>query len=241
MTTVTDVQNDIQAKHRADHLSGGNIAFPHPFSTPESTPVECGNAPKVLSPSPEPRDNLPSKQTVLVSQVATLLSALTSKYSNHRVNNSKPHLVTYLTAVFKRSKCSKKIILLSIYYFHKLYTYKLDSITNLPEFSRCSKRVYLCCLILAHKFLTDQTFSMASWQRISGLSPKDISVMERWSLKKLEYELFISDTHLNAWCKSTLYSAVVEESNICKKRYRDLEFDLEMEPSKRLHTTVVVN
>ncbi|SCU91460.1 LAME_0E12596g1_1 [Lachancea meyersii CBS 8951] len=228
-----------------ESLASGNsnIAIPHPFSTPQATPVGKQN-PRPLSP---PRSETASgtscfsKQGVLVNQVATVLSALTSKFSNHRVNNTKPHLVAYLTKVIKRTKCSKKIVLLSIFYFHKLYTRKLDSITNLPEFSRCSKRVYLCCLILAHKFLNDQSFSMASWQKISGLSCKDISTMERWCLNKLDYELFTTDLDLTAWCDKHIHNEVVEKDSCSRKRVRDLESDSTTSlPNKRLHSSIVI-
>lgn len=190
----------------------------HVQHTP-SSPARFAAAPQ---PVKTPTTSAP-RQSALVNQIATLLSALTSKFSNHKVNNSKQHLVPFLTEVLKRSKCSRKVVLLSIYYFHKLYTFKLDSITSLPEFSRCSKRVYLCCLILAHKFLNDQTFSMNSWQRISGLSSKDLSTMERWCLSKLDYELLINDENLNSWSRKTLFNEVDLEASplICRKRARE--------------------
>ncbi|CAR30634.1 Pcl5p [Lachancea thermotolerans CBS 6340] len=210
--------------------------FAAPPSPPPHTPDALADRP---SPALAPARTW-VRQSALINQIATLLSALTSKFSNHRVNNSKQHLVLFLTEVLKRSKCSKKVVLLSIYYFHKLYTYKLDSITNLPEFSRCSKRVYLCCLILAHKFLNDQTFSMSSWQRISGLSSKDISTMERWCLTKLDYELFLDDDRLSAWSRKIL----VQEGGadtlpvICKKRASE-EDSFDLLPHKKLHTGVI--
>ncbi|SCV99479.1 LAFE_0A04060g1_1 [Lachancea fermentati] len=177
-----------------------------------------------------------TKQLRLINQIATILSALTSKFSNHRINNSKQHLIPFVTEVFRRSKCTKKVILLSMYYFHKLHTFKLKSITNLPEFSRCAKRIYLSCLVIAHKFLNDQTFSMKTWQCISGLSSKDITTMERWCLGKLEYELLLDDDKLNMWVRNVLQKDSVNcvLVTMSKKRSRDVDADLEWYPrSKR--------
>ncbi|SCV05026.1 LANO_0G16864g1_1 [Lachancea nothofagi CBS 11611] len=222
-------------------MLAANIVNAQPFSTPQTTPVVEKRNPRPTSPAQEVvPTSTPTKQVTLVNHIATMLSALTFKFSNQRVNNNKLHLAAFLTEVFKRSKCSKKIILLSIYYFHKLYTCKLDSITSLPEFSRCSKRIYLCCIILAHKFLNDQTFSMSSWQRISGLSCRDISTMERWCLAKLNYELLISDEKLTAWSRKYLYNEVVVEIINSKKRIRETEILSTLTPNKRLNTNIVI-
>ncbi|CEP62277.1 Pcl5p LALA0_S05e01860g [Lachancea lanzarotensis] len=218
------------------------IAIPHPFHTPQSTPLGNGeNVARPISPVFEPANGISvSKQGLLVNQAATLLSGLTSKFSNNRVNNTKQHLVAYLTEIIKRAKCSKKIVLLSTFYFHKLYAYKLDSITNLPEFSRCSKRVYLCCLVLAHKFLNDQTFSMASWQRISGLPCKDLSTMERWCLTILDYELFTTDAELTMWCDKHIYNRLVDAEKVTNKRVRDGQVTVLPSPIKRARRSIEI-
>ncbi|SCU98272.1 LAFA_0G16754g1_1 [Lachancea sp. 'fantastica'] len=218
------------------------VAIPHPFCTPQTTPIgNSENVSRPVSPLSETATGLSVfKQGLLINQAATLLSALTSRFSNNRVNNTKQHLVAYLTEIIKRAKCSKKIVLLSIFYFHKLYTYKLDSITNLPEFSRCSKRIFLCCLILAHKFLNDQTFSMASWQRISGLPCKDLSTMERWCLANLDYELFTTETELTTWCDKHIYNKIVDTGKVAKKRLRELEVTASPLLAKRARTSIEI-
>lgn len=228
MQQITPTEEYYQLNKFVSH----SFTFQAP-ATPQSTPLQNRDS----------QHRFISKQSSLVDQVSTLLSALTSKFSNQKINNSKLSLTPFLNEIFKRSKCSKNIILLSAYYFHKLYTFKMQSVTNLPEFSRCSKRIYLVCLILSHKFLKDQTFSMKSWQRISGLPTKDIATMERWCLGKLDYELFLEESALQEWAKDVLSKDTVSSDSsvsaiscdtASKKRARQEEDEYELYRPKRL-------
>ena len=141
----------------------------------------------------------PSAHIGLNTSIATLLSALTSNYSNQKINNSKHLILSFVNEITKRSKSSQHVVISATYIFHQFYTKGLKTISmaRLPEFSRCSKRIFLCCLILAHKFNNDSTFSMKTWGIISGLKPKDLSTMERWTLSILNYNIWINPSTLN--------------------------------------------
>lgn len=150
-----------------------------------------------------------SSNNTLNGYVATLLSALTSNYSNQRINNSKHLILQFLTEIVRRSKSSHHVVIHATYLFHQLYTNGLKrvSMTGMPEFARCSKRVFLSCLILAHKFNNDSTFSMKTWGLISGLKVRDLATMERWALSIFDYKLYVSASVLAKW-----YTEVLSES-----------------------------
>ncbi|AET38723.1 Pcl5p Ecym_3226 [Eremothecium cymbalariae DBVPG len=143
---------------------------------------------------------------VLILQISKLLAALTFNFSTEKINNSKRFIATFLIEIFRRSKCSRNIMLLATYYFHKLYqsVLNIEPQSSIPEFARSSKRMFLCCLIIAHKFNQDITFSMKTWSHITGLPSKDISIMERWALGKLEYRLYTYTEELCTWTENVL-------------------------------------
>ena len=175
-----------------------------------------------------------SHNAKLNGSVATLLSALTSNFSNQRINNSKQLILHFINEVVKRSKSSQLVVIQATYLFHQIYTKALKpvSITDMPEFARCSKRVFLSCLILAHKFNNDSTFSMKTWCLISGLKPRDLANMERWTLSTLDYKLRIESSVLNKWYNTVLSESFVSNpllssvSSSCRKRARS-EFETE--------------
>ncbi|SCU84804.1 LAMI_0C08944g1_1 [Lachancea mirantina] len=227
MSQVTPVE-----KIRVTELVNNNFHL-HTPSTPQSDALGVSRPKRspVYSPSVE--------QQKLVSVIATLLSALTSNFSNHKINNSKQHVAAFLTTVLKRSRCSKAVTILATFYFHKLYSSKLHSVVDLPEFSRCSRRIFLSCLILAHKYLNDRSFSMETWHCVSGLPSRDISSMERWCLNKLEYELFVTGEALLEWQNTVLHFGKVTPAS--NKRLRDEVDECEdaWMPAKRLASAVV--
>ncbi|CDO92595.1 unnamed protein product [Kluyveromyces dobzhanskii CBS 2104] len=186
----------------------------------------------------------PSHNASLNASVATLLSALTSNFSNQRINNSKQLILHFINEVVKRSKTSQHVIIQATYLFDQIYSKKLKpvSITNMPEFARCSKRVFLSCLILAHKFNNDSTFSMKTWCLISGLKARDLASMERWTLSTLDYRLRIENSVLNKWyatflLESFIANPLLSSSSSCMKRARsEFEEDSSYTPSPhKLH------
>ena len=143
-------------------------------------------------------DNLFQRKFLL--QMGKRLSMITTHLNNDLINNSIKTVIPFINEVIGRSKCSKQTILLAAVYFQNIYGVDIQAKMNkkfvLPEFVHCAKRTFLCCLIIAHKFLNDNTFTMKSWHLISGLSQKHLSMMERWCLMKLNYNLNVNNTEL---------------------------------------------
>lgn len=162
----------------------------------------------------------------LNKSIATLLSALTSNFSNQRINNSKHLILVFLNEITRRSKSSQDVVISATYLFDRIYNVNLKNISmsKMPEFSRCSKRIFLCCLIIAHKFQNDSTFSMKTWSLISGLKAKDLASMERWTLSILNYNVWVESSILKTWSRSVLFdrcdlSAVTLQKSSSFKRH----------------------
>ncbi|EDO14929.1 hypothetical protein Kpol_1005p17 [Vanderwaltozyma polyspora DSM 70294] len=161
----------------------------------ESTVIATSPSP---SPSSSPVNKKLSSETTFkkfIVHIAKLLSTITSSLSanDSTINNSVNTIVPFIVEIIDRSKCNKNVLLLATYYFKQIYSLNPISTKNskspLPTFSHCAKRIFLCCLIISHKFLNDNTFTMKSWHCISGLPQTHLSLMERWCLTRLNYNL----------------------------------------------------
>ncbi|CAI4063682.1 Pcl5p SKDI_08G1150 [Saccharomyces kudriavzevii IFO 1802] len=208
--------------------------------TPDSREFDAGAKSKDFSTSNNPYQTPPSetnstypqtnsikRKTNLALTISAFLSDISRPLSNGKINNSPQNILKFLNEVFKRSKCSKENAILATFYFQRIYRSRAQNESSLPEFSRCSKRIFLCCLILSHKFLNDNTYSMKNWQIISGLHAKDLSLMERWCLGKLNYELAIPCSDLLLWETNTL----MKRASMAK-RPGDADHDFDAHPRK---------
>ncbi|CCD23858.1 Pcl5p NDAI_0C01980 [Naumovozyma dairenensis CBS 421] len=140
----------------------------------------------------------------LVDTIAEFLSETVKYLSTKKVPNEKSSIKTYLMEILKRSQSSRNNVIVASFYFQKLYnSVQLNQDPN-PEFVHCSKRIFLSCLILSHKFLNDKTFSMKAWSLISGISKRDLSILERWCLMRLNYHLVVDVTEINKWSFTNL-------------------------------------
>lgn len=128
----------------------------------------------------------------LVSRISVALCQRTCKISTDKIKNEVKSVGSFVREVLRRSESNTKITVLAFTYFNKVYDGQ-SSRDKLPEFARCSKRIFLGCLILAHKFLNDNSFTMKTWNMISGLKQKDLCLMERWCLDRLDYKLLVSE------------------------------------------------
>lgn len=172
------------------------------------------------------------RKTNLAITISDFLSEISRPLSNGKINNSTHNILKFLNEVLKRSKCSKENAVLATFYFQKIYQPRdAQHESSLPEFSHCSRRIFLCCLILSHKFLNDNTYSMKNWQIISGLHAKDLSLMERWCLGKLNYELAVSYDELLLWETNTLMKKKFHSgtpANAPMKRPRESDHDCDV-------------
>lgn len=152
----------------------------------QTPPYEQKNSLCSVSPGPLSSDTL-------VSRIGVALCERTSKISTDKIRNEAASVSSFVREVLRRSKSNSKSTVLAFTYFNKIYDSQLGR-DKLPEFARCSKRVFLSCLILANKFLNDNSFTMKTWTMISGLKQKDLCLMERWCLDRLDYKLLVAET-----------------------------------------------
>ncbi|AMD19245.1 HBR344Wp [Eremothecium sinecaudum] len=158
-------------------------------------------------------------RSLLIKQIA--MSVASWSVGMREDENS---LRLYLVEILRRSKCSRNVTLLATYYYFILQVVIVTRGEAVPEFTQSSKRLFLCCLILAHKFTHDQTFAMKTWSQMTGLSAKDISMMERWVLRKLEFRLYIGAEDLSSWASQKLYGGSVDSLN-CSPLKKSLEYN----------------
>lgn len=185
-----------------------------------------------------------NSSAALLNNISALLSTLTKSYSSTKINNSVINIRPFLIEILKRSKCNKQTAIVAAYYFKKLYTgNKFDNFDNkIPEFFRCAKRIFLTCLIISHKFNNDNTFSMKSWSHITGLKQKDLTVLERWCLSKLNFELFINVETFKKWeaflinlSKNNIIKSNTSHDNLqMRKRSIDLDVNTDLDCTKKL-------
>lgn len=148
----------------------------------------------------------------LIAKITTVLCQRTEKISTNKIKNEVKNVNEFLREVLRRSKSNRKTALVAFGYFQRIYDGHVSS-GKVPDFARCSKRIYLSCLILAHKYLNDNSFTMKTWNMISGLSQSDLCLMEKWCLVRLDYRLSIAETDLK----------VLQDSLVTRKRARNEE------------------
>ncbi|CCE62843.1 hypothetical protein TPHA_0D02050 [Tetrapisispora phaffii CBS 4417] len=144
-------------------------------------------------------DNDNSEQKKILIQLSKLLSKFSSNITESNII-SNDSIVHFITEVIGRSKCNKQTLLLATLYFKNIYSsFTNDKLkaSNVPEFIKCIKRTYLSCLIVSHKFLNDNTYSLKSWNKITGLSAKTLSMMEKYSLMTLNFNLHLDNSEVN--------------------------------------------
>ncbi|CCE92523.1 Pcl5p TDEL_0E02800 [Torulaspora delbrueckii] len=159
-----------------------------------------------------PPTPISSSSEQLIVRITRVLCQRTEKISTDKIRNDVKNVNEFLKEVLRRSKSNRKTALVALAYFNKIYDGQLWN-GKLPDFARCSKRIFLSCLILAHKYLNDNSFTMKTWNMISGLSQNDLCLMERWGLEKLDYRLLVAEEDLTK----------LEDSLATKKRTFDEE------------------
>lgn len=129
----------------------------------------------------------------------------------------------------------------------------------------CSRRTFLAAVMTSSKFLQDRTFSNRAWSKISGLSVKELGVVERRMLDAIEFDLYVGDDEWQSWtnylkgdwkagidsCRCRLPSPGVVPDHVEMQQPRktlertsslrvDEKFDTEAQPAAVRQTTSVV-
>ncbi|QLL33382.1 hypothetical protein HG536_0E02930 [Torulaspora globosa] len=164
----------------------------------------------------------PLSSDTLVSRIGMALCERTSKISTDKIRNEAGSVSSFVREVLRRSKSNTRSTVLAFAYFNKVYDGQSVK-DKLPEFARCSKRVFLSCLILANKFLNDNSFAMKTWHMISGLRQKDLCLMERWCLDRLDYKLLVTETEYAVF-ENRLFVASNKRMRCENESVRDLSY-----------------
>ncbi|CEG72739.1 hypothetical protein RMATCC62417_08239 [Rhizopus microsporus] len=112
----------------------------------------------------------------------------------------------FVRHLLKRSRATRSTLQLAIFYLFRIRPH-IDRFAQHDSIIKCGRRMFLAALICAHKYLYDNTFTNASWAKISRLPAKEISQAERAILQMLDYRLFVS-TELYQKFESQLKEAV---------------------------------
>lgn len=97
----------------------------------------------------------------------------------------------FVRHLLKRSRATRSTLQLAIFYLFRIRPH-INKRSEFDPIVKCGRRMFLAALICAHKYLYDNTFTNASWAKISKLPVKEINQAERALLEMLDYRLFVS-------------------------------------------------
>jgi hypothetical protein len=97
----------------------------------------------------------------------------------------------FVRHLLKRSRATRSTLQLAIFYLFRIRPH-INNRSQYDPIVKCGRRMFLAALICAHKYLYDNTFTNASWAKISKLPVKEINQAERALLEMLDYRLFVS-------------------------------------------------
>ncbi|CAO0793300.1 unnamed protein product [Mucor circinelloides] len=97
----------------------------------------------------------------------------------------------FVRHLLKRSRATRSTLQLAIFYLFRIRPH-IAKRSQFDPIVKCGRRMFLAALICAHKYLYDNTFTNASWAKISKLPVKEINGAERSLLEMLDYRLFVS-------------------------------------------------
>ncbi len=146
----------------------------------------------------------------LIDSTVILLETLWPKQQDSK-SSSSPSLLWFVSETLRRSKSSYSTLQVALYYLILLKP-KILSITQLETATPnclldCPRRTFLTSLIVSAKYLQDQTYSLKSWSRITGLRLKEIKNYELQFLKAIKYDLYIKKDVYYKWSSLLLKSA----------------------------------
>ncbi|GAA5799018.1 hypothetical protein HPULCUR_004427 [Helicostylum pulchrum] len=112
----------------------------------------------------------------------------------------------FVRHLLKRSRATRSTLQLAIFYLFRIRPH-INRRSEFDPIVKCGRRMFLAALICAHKYLYDNTFTNASWAKISKLPVKEINQAERALLEMLDYRLYVS-TELYQKFESQLKEAI---------------------------------
>ncbi|KAI7906206.1 uncharacterized protein BX663DRAFT_499240 [Cokeromyces recurvatus] len=129
----------------------------------------------------------------------------------------------FVRHLLKRSRATRSTLQLAIFYLFRIRPY-IAKRSQLDPIVKCGRRMFLAALICAHKYLYDNTFTNASWAKISKLPVKEINAAERSILEMLDYRLYVS-TELYQKFESQLREAMPSATTTTNNKKRSFNHD----------------
>ncbi|OBZ86661.1 G1/S-specific cyclin pas1 [Choanephora cucurbitarum] len=145
--------------------------------------------------------------TTLTIRTSWPMEASTTKEGQPVVNTN-----LFVRHLLKRSRATRSTLQLAIFYLFRIRPF-ICKRSQFDPIVKCGRRMFLASLICAHKYLYDNTFTNASWAKISKLPVKEINGAERALLDMLDYRLHIS-LELYQKFESQLREAVPSHASI---------------------------
>ncbi|KAJ4286605.1 hypothetical protein N0V88_007967 [Collariella sp. IMI 366227] len=97
--------------------------------------------------------------------------------------------------VLRTTQVTQNVVILALFYIYRL---KQANPTAKGQ-PGSAYRLVVVALMLANKFLDDNTYTNKTWADVSGLSVKDIHVMEVEFLSNMRYALLVSAEQWDQW------------------------------------------
>ncbi|KAG0202969.1 hypothetical protein BGX28_004602 [Mortierella sp. GBA30] len=119
----------------------------------------------------------------------------------HRISvppSAGPAFKKFCLKVLSATQLSSSVILLSLKYIQKL----LKNNPSIHGQQGSEFRLFTVSLMLANKFLDDNTFTNKTWSDVTGISVKEINVMEMEFLNQVQFSLFVSEAEYLDWLHS---------------------------------------
>lgn len=101
----------------------------------------------------------------------------------------------WVTTIISTTQVGKNVVLLAL-----MFIYRLKKFNPGVSGKRGSEfRLLTIALMLGNKFLDDNTYTNKTWAEVSGISVKEIHIMEVEFLSNMRYELYASEAQWQEW------------------------------------------
>ncbi|TID18300.1 hypothetical protein E6O75_ATG06376 [Venturia nashicola] len=101
----------------------------------------------------------------------------------------------WVANLLSTTQVTQNVIILALYFIWKLKSFN-PTVKGRPgsEF-----RLLTVALMLGNKFLDDNTYTNKTWAEVSGISVKEVHIMEVEFLSNMRYSLFTNDSEWRRW------------------------------------------
>ncbi|KAI7901821.1 cyclin-domain-containing protein [Cokeromyces recurvatus] len=134
---------------------------------------------------------IPQMSELVIQMVPKIWSGNTVQLSTSYSNAFR----FYCQNIFKTTQISNSCILVALFYIYRLrYTYP-----SIQASMGSEVRLFTTALILSNKYLDDNTFTNKTWSEVSGISLKELNIMEIEFLTALQYKICVHHNQFASW------------------------------------------